>query len=712
MPSASNNPDAQSRGNAQLFVPNRLDLKGVKLLESELARHGTITWLVEANHMPSPEVHAHLQAGRAQGIVFTAPHGRLRDSLEQIRAYLQSGSHVVMLTVADKGLPEAPRLHDIPLDVLRFLSDLELPLTPLYLSDTAEHEEPDIQMLPTLAAGPAQCAELLYAWLEGAAMELNKSQALQSASLASIIITAMRDSSEAHIINGVDEHKTSYGHMLTRALLLARYLRKVHHCSDRMGILLPPGANAICANLACFLAGITPVNINYKLDPSSSQELIAKEGIKRFLTDKRTSLKLKQYKWLNARDFVFVDSILKNIGGPSYRLCYLRAHWCRPDRLMKWVKPLPRKLNDEALLLFSKGQEDGIPKATSISHRNMLAQLLQLQQQLPLSSLRSTLSSHPYHSGIGLFLGLLLPLLSGQTIITYPLETELEQIGRLIKSNSVELAFTSPALLYQLLESQSATKSGSSLRYLISSGSLLNASLRDKVEQQLQVKLLNAYSLTESGALVSIEHHREEVGRSKQNPTRTMCPVGHVLLGTALRIGNPYKTNLRVPTGELGSLWVKGPGIAHAQGQPQGDWMNTGDIASISEDGLLSIEGRRRRFSRIGQELISHEAVEQVLHKYFRIPTNQGRKLAVIGVTIKGQERLVMLSAAHARFEPNDQVTMRYGISNMKYPFTWSPSEVILVRPIPQLSNGQLDYKQCCQIAYKALGQPLPEELS
>ncbi|MFI3244624.1 MAG: AMP-binding protein, partial [Akkermansia sp.] len=451
--------------------------------------------------------------------------------------------------------------------------------------------------------------------------------------------------------------------------------------------------------------------INDKLDSQSSQDLIDKEGIKRFLTDKSTSRKLRQHQWVNARDFVYVDSILKEVGGLSYRLCYYRAHKSQPERLIKWVHAKPRQLDDEALLLFSKGQEDGIPKATSISQRNLLAQLLQLQQQLPFASLKSTLSSHPYYSGIGLFLGLLLPLISGQTIITYPIENKLEHLIRLIDSHSVELAFTSPNLLHQLLSNPPDTKATNSLRYLISSGALLNASLREKVESHLQVKLLNAYTLTESGALVCIEQEAKQEQadalRNKQQNRRTMCPVGHVLLGTALRIGKPYQSDLRVATGELGSLWLKGPSIAHAQQE----WVNTGDIASMNEAGLVSIEGRRRRFSRIGQELISHEAVEQLLYRYFRLATNQGRKLAVIGINIKGQERLVMLSAAHTRFEPNDQVTMRYGLSNMKYPFSWSPSEVILVRPIPQLSNGQLDYKQCCQIAYQALGVDIPVEL-
>lgn len=694
-------PAPQVSEQAQFLIPNRLDLAGVKALEAKLAPHRPIIWLVESNHMPTGDIGQYLQQKKAPGIVFTVPHGRMRESLDQISSHLTAGRHVVLL-------PNCPApvgaTHQLNADILQFLSVLQLPLTPLYVGEDGGATQPNIQHFPTIPPTPALSAELLYAWMEGAAAELHSSHALQLASLPKIIIHALRDSSETAIINGVDETQITYGHLLTRALLLAKLLRKVHHRSHRMGILLPPGANAICANIACFLAGITPVNINYKLDPRSSEELIEKEGIKRFLTDKRTSRKLEQYKWLNPRDFIFVDSILKNFGTWQYRLAYMRAHFSRADSLSKWLKARPKHLDDEALLLFSKGQEDSIPKATSISHRNLLAQLLQLQQQLPFSSLSSTLSSHPYHSGIGLFLGLLLPLLSGQTIITYPIENKIEHLANLINSHGVELAFTSPNLLHQLQDKQISKEQVKCLRYLISSGELLNAKLRDSVEEQWGINILNAYSLTESGALVSIEQ-AVQAHHQKQSRTRTMCSVGQTLQGTAIRIGNPYAPDLHVAIGSLGSLWLKGPSVANSQK----GWINTGDIASLSIDGQLSIEGRRLRFSRIDKELIAHQAVEQVLYRYFKIPTNQGRKLAVIGVTINGQERLVMLTAAHQRFEPNDQVTMRYGISNMKYPFSWSPSEVILINPIPQLSNGQLDYKQCCKIAYRALGYPEPE---
>ena len=45
----------------------------------------------------------------------------------------------------------------------------------------------------------------------------------------------------------------------------------------------------------------------------------------------------------------------------------------------------------------------------------------------------------------------------------------------------------------------------------------------------------------------------------------------------------------------------------------QEGWYETGDIAKLDDDGFITITGRLSRFSKIGGEMVPHEAVEQVL---------------------------------------------------------------------------------------------------
>ena len=80
-----------------------------------------------------------------------------------------------------------------------------------------------------------------------------------------------------------------------------------------------------------------------------------------------------------------------------------------------------------------------------------------------------------------------------------------------------------------------------------------------------------------------------------------------------------------VPQGEIGELWVRGPGVMKGYYKNDGltasvlnevGWFNTGDLASIDADGMLFISGRTKELIiRSGFNVYPLE-VEQVLNAY------------------------------------------------------------------------------------------------
>jgi acyl-[acyl-carrier-protein]-phospholipid O-acyltransferase/long-chain-fatty-acid--[acyl-carrier-protein] ligase len=128
-----------------------------------------------------------------------------------------------------------------------------------------------------------------------------------------------------------------------------------------------------------------------------------------------------------------------------------------------------------------------------------------------------------------------------------------------------------------------------------------------------------------------------------------------------------------------------------------GNWFCTGDVGYMTPDGLLTILGRRVRFTQIGDEMIPHVQLEEILYKIFNVqPEDNERKLAVVSVPSRtGGEELVILSTLHKEVIPSDYLTLRYGVTNLRLPSTWAPKHIIPVKYIPTLPNGKLDYETC-----------------
>src|SRR5205814_6516625 len=133
-------------------------------------------------------------------------------------------------------------------------------------------------------------------------------------------------------------------------------------------------------------------------------------------------------------------------------------------------------------------------------------------------------------------------------------------------------------------------------------------------------RVFEGYGLTETSPVVSVNLPEPPPSNPSEEvqPSSRVGSVGKMAPGIAAEMREP-ETERKLSLYETGMLWLRGPNIFEGYlHDPKrtvevlhDGWLKTGDIARFDEDGFLYIEGRVSRFSKIGGEMVPHEAIEQ-----------------------------------------------------------------------------------------------------
>lgn len=699
-----------------LVMPNRVDLVTMLELEKALGGKTRIAWMVESSLMPGESVMNHLRQSQSAGFVCAINQQGREFILNKARQQMDMGRHVVMLP----GRPlQAPgTLSDIPAPLLSLFDGSPLHALPVYVGmynnyfDAAittrePYDRQHISICAPVRAGHQLGARIQAAWMSAQTAQLEQHPMLEHPCLPQLLVEALLRNPQGRLLDGVDDSTLHYRDILSAAVMTTGVLEK-HPNTTRMGIILPPGKLGTIANLACLLAGITAVNINYNATPEHVSHIVKQAGLTRFITDTRFTNMQRQFAWPPSRDLIYLDQELAEKGPWKLKAWSTLSKLRTPQQLMQHASIATPEGDAEAAIIFTGGTEDK-PLGIPFTHRMLLAAAISLRSRLQLNPGHDILLSiMPAHTPAGLISGLLLPLLGGFDMVTYTLPAAGKRICTLVQKHAAALVINTPAGTRAMLKAAKDTNTFSSLQYCLCSGSKMPASLAEEARQRFGLRMLECYGTAEvlpfAAAAMPAPSADADTTRPSQLTARKGC-IGAPLPGVAVRITGLYSPEPSSTPSSPGLVWLKGPAVTRSylglsnEDTPRmhGNWFCTGDVGFMSPDGLLTILGRKVRFTQMGNDMIPHVQLEELLYKIFNVtPDENERKLAVVSVPSRaGGEELVILSTLHKEVIPSDYLTLRYGITNLHLPSSWAPRHIIPVKYIPTLPSGKLDYQTC-----------------
>jgi acyl-CoA synthetase (AMP-forming)/AMP-acid ligase II len=265
---------------------------------------------------------------------------------------------------------------------------------------------------------------------------------------------------------------------------------------------------------------------------------------------------------------------------------------------------------DLAALPYSSGTT-GLPKGVMLTHRNLVANLVQTTVVHSLAEADRVVVVLPLFHIYGLQVVLNLGLSAGATLVTMP-RFELEAFLGLLQQQRVTHAFVVPPIVLALAKHPVVERFDlSRVTAMMSGAAPLDAALETACAQRVGCQVFQGYGLTEASPVT----HTNPAERTKPGT------VGQLLPNTECRIVAPA-TGADVGLGEDGELWIRGPQVmrgylnnpdATAAMLDRDGWLHTGDIGHADQDGYFTIVDRLKELIKYKGFQVAPAELEAVL---------------------------------------------------------------------------------------------------
>lgn len=345
-------------------------------------------------------------------------------------------------------------------------------------------------------------------------------------------------------------------------------------------------------------------------------------------------------------------------------------------------------LNDIAVLQYTGGTT-GKPKGAMLTHYNLYVNVHQVGVWAPelVDGHERVFGVLPFFHVFAMTVVMNFAVYKGAEIVIMP-RFVLDDALKLLHKTRPTVMPGVPTLYTAMLNHPKLKSYDlSSLKFCLSGGAPLPLEIKKKFESLTGCKLVEGYGLSETSPVATCNPIEGQVKDGK---------IGMPVPATVVSLRDLEDATKEVPQGERGEICIKGPQVMAGywkrpdatREQFVGDFLRTGDVAIMDEDGWFEIVDRTKDLIICSGYNVYPRNVEEAIYKHPAV-----EEVTVIGIPdqYRGEAPKAFIKLKSGRSADSDEILtfLKEKLSKIEL-----PSEIEFRDELPKTMIGKLSKKE------------------
>ena len=476
-------------------------------------------------------------------------------------------------------------------------------------------------------------------------------------------------------IEDITRIPNSYKDIIIKSFVLGKYFQKQTMPGEPVALLLPNSIAALCSFFGLTAYERVPVMLNFSVGAQNMVSMCKTAMVKNVITSLKFVKTAKvesavEVMKANGVEVVYLESLAKKISLLNKIGAYVRYK----------LKRVPHKDggSKKAAILFTSGSE-GAPKAVVLSHANILSNIKQMSSIETINITDTVFNALPMFHSFGLTVGTLFPVLEGSKLFLYPSPLHYRVVAEIVYEIGATIMFGTDTF-FRGYGKIAHPFDFHNVRFMFGGAEAIKPDTRNMWMERLGIRVMEAYGSTECSPVVCannrIFNRFGSIGKLLPAIEHRIVPVDGIEKGGELIVKGPNVM--------LGYIMPDKPGVL----VPLEDgWYHTGDVVEIDEIGFVYIKDRIKRFAKIGGEMVSLNAVQEMVCKAYEwMGAEFQYGVVAIPHESKGEQIVLVTNNKQVTQEVIHDYIKNNGLSEL-----YLPRLILFKEQLPIFATGKMD---------------------